>query len=144
MSEQALPIPAQDTPFQPVEASRAEATFNKIRRFAGPAMKGLGAVIAPSIAQGMLVEWLGRVSINDILAYVSKDVILWNQIDPHSQAKAVEMIKSVGGLRFATVEWAEKAISKDLPAVASLFISSPRAHCWIEKQLTIIRQECEK
>jgi len=118
------------------------SVFDKVKNLAGPTMRGLGSQFAPSIAKGLLIEYLGKVKTREIIEYVEHDVSLWEKLDINKD-KVRNTITSMtqGHLEWFTSEWAIDAIRKDLPGIASLFLGDDKARRWLERQITDIKQE---
>ena len=117
--------------------------FDKIKKLAGPTIRGLTSQLAPQICKGLLIEYLGKVDISDIMTYVEKNTSLWSQMSPEIQGKTRKTVVDLtqGHIEWLTPEWAINAIRKDLPRVASLFLGWRKARNWLDKQIAEIHQQ---
>ena len=113
------------------------------RRHAGPTMRGLASQFAPQICKGLLIEYLGKVGISDIMTYVEKDISLWSQMSPEVQEKTRNIVVKFtqGHIEWLTPEWSIDAIHKDLPRVASLFLGWRKARNWLDRQIIELHQQ---
>ncbi len=114
--------------------------FEKVQSLAGPSMRGLAAQFAPSITKGLLIEYLGKIKIEDIMSYVEKDVSLWSQT-PEYQAKIKKLARMQGNLSWLTSDWLIEAIRKDLPSLASMFLGWKKARNWLDRQVAELKQQ---
>lgn len=119
--------------------------FDKIKQMAGPTMRGLTSQLAPQITRGLLIEYLGKVKIADIIDYVEKDIPLWGKLDIANKNKAKKTIASLtqDHVEWFTSEWAIDAIRKELPRVASLFLGDVKARNWLDRQIVDIKQQLQ-
>ncbi len=115
--------------------------FNKVKAFAGPAMRGLGAQFAPAIAKGFLVDQLVGVPTKELIRYVEEDIPLWGLMKPEDQDKMIDLLGRVGQIDWLTADWVVAALREELPAAASLFLGWPEARSWLERQVQEIHQQ---
>ena len=115
--------------------------FEKVQSLAGPSMRGLAAQFAPSITKGLLIEYLGKIKIEDVMVYIEKDVSLWSQT-PEYQAKIKKLTRMQGkNLSWLTSVWVIEAVRKDLPGLASMFLGWRKARNWLDKQVIELKQQ---
>lgn len=105
----------------------------------GPVGRGLAGMVAPHVAAEILTSHLKEVPIVEVVGMIDGDVILWELADEDGREKAKQLIREFGGSGWITIDWAMKAVKKELPILASLFLSSPKCYQWLEKQVEIIR-----
>jgi len=117
--------------------------FDKVQKLAGPTMRGLTSQFAPLMCKGLLIEYLGKLKIADIIDYVENDISLWSKLDIANKDKAKKAIISLtqGHVGWFTSEWAINAIRKELPRVASLFLGDQKARSWLDRQIIDIKQQ---
>lgn len=115
--------------------------INQVQKLGGPTLRGLASHFAPQIAAGLMVEYLNKVKITEIITYVEKNISLWSQMTPEYQAKVCKMLSTQKNLSWLTTEWLIDAIRKDIPRLASLFLGWDKARNWLERQMDEIRQQ---
>lgn len=117
--------------------------LNKVQHLATPTMKGLAAQFLPEVVKGLLVEYLGKVSLQEIVKYIEEDAELWEQIPPQTQEKTKSFLNNLtkGHIDWFTTTWMINAISDDLPAVASLFLGWEEAQEWLDRQIVNIKEK---
>ncbi len=114
--------------------------INKAQRLAAPTMRGLASQFSPQITKGLLIEYLSKVELSDIMTYVEKNTSLWSQMTPEYQAKAKKVVKMQGGLNWLTSEWLIEAVRKDIPRLASLFLGWQKARNWLDRQVIDLKE----
>ena len=117
------------------------SVINKIKEMAAPALMGLGAQFVPDMAKGLIIEYIGKVPIDELIAYIEKNESLWDRLEPKHQAMAKKMASSLDDLSWLTAEWAINAIKEENPKIASLFLGWRKARNWLVRQAEIIRRE---
>ena len=117
--------------------------FDRVQSLAGPTMRGLASLAAPQICKGLLIEYLGKVKIGDLMSYVEKNTSLWGQVSLEHQKRAKKLVVSLdqGHTEWLTSEWAIEAVRKDLPRVASLFLGWKKARNWLDRQIVDVRNQ---
>ncbi len=112
-----------------------------VKKLGGPTLRGLNSHFAPQIAKGLLVEYLVKIKISEIITYVEKDMSLWAQMTPEYQAKTKKIFKMQNDLHWLTSKWLIDSIRKDIPRLASLFLGWKKALNWLDRQVAEIRQQ---
>jgi len=116
--------------------------FDRIQKLAGPTMRGLASQFAPQICKGLLIEYLAKVDIGDIMTEIENNTSLWSQMGTDYQEKIKKLVNMAQGhIEWLTSEWTINAIRKDLPRHASLFLGWRKARNWLDKQLAEIQQQ---
>ena len=107
------------------------------------AMKGFMLNNAPLIARGMLIEVLKQYKITTqvVIELVKYDQSLWLMLDPAHYGNVQKAIARVGNTEWLTTDWLIDAVRKDMPALASLFMSWPEAYDWLERQVAEVKKE---
>lgn len=106
----------------------------------GGLKKGLFSAFGPNVAKGALVSFLKDMEFKQVMDMVKKDEMLWDYVPDLQRSKVIEMASTMD-TSWLTVEWLIEAVRKDLPYVASYFLSSPKALTWLQKQVEDIQEK---
>ncbi|GEM_PF-1222954 len=107
--------------------------------FASGMMRQLAPEIAGSVVNELFKQW--QVDVTRIVADVQNDRSLWEDLSPEQRQQVVEMAGKVGNLDIITTQTVVHGIKDDFPAVASLFVSWPEAHEWLERQIADLKRQ---
>jgi len=117
-----------------------KVNFKRVRSFVET---GLVAELAPEVLKGFLIDFFESNNINTAEAteWIEGNKSLWGSLKPEQQAQMKRMAQKAGNLDFVNANWAINALRKDLPLLASLFLGWTKAHNWLERQLSEIKEE---
>lgn len=89
------------------------------------------------MAAGAITEMFSNwgVTVAMITEYVQSDRSLWGEMESGKRSQLGVLAQKVGNLDFITPEFLINSIRKDFPGVASLFLNSPSAREWLERQI---------
>jgi hypothetical protein len=111
--------------------------LDSIKRRLAPFGRGLMMEMIPGIAAGTINEFFHQwdVTVVKITQDVQDNRSLWNGMEPEKKRELGAIAQRVGNLDFITPEFLINSIRKDFPGVASLFLNSPSAGKWLERQI---------
>lgn len=116
--------------------------LNQVKEYARVLGKGFLMQRAPGIAAGLISELFREwnVDVAKIKADVHNDRDLWSNLTPEQWNHLRKACDMLGDLDFLTTDLVINAITKDYPGIASLFVNSPMAREWLEKQVATLKQ----
>lgn len=121
-------------------------SFKALKQLASTAGRGILLQMLPSIAGGVLTrffhEW--KVDEGKILYYVENNVSLWSMLEDQQREDLRGAVAFIGRDEFITPEWVINSIKNDFTAVAGLFLSSPAAAEWLNRQVEELKAEITK
>ena len=113
------------------------------------ATRSIVGISAPSIAKGLLVETLHReviyqkkrrkIDVKLLCELVDSKVSLWSLFPETTHRQAVALVSRLGNVEWFTADWAIDAIKEEHAALASLFLSWPKARNWLKRQMEEIK-----
>ena len=111
--------------------------LDSIKQRLVPFGKGLMQELVPRMAAGDITEMFSDwgVTVAMITEYVQSNHSLWGDMDEDKRRQLAVLAQKVGNLDFITSEFLINSIRKDFPEVASLFLNSPSAREWLERQI---------
>lgn len=105
--------------------------------------RGMVAQFAPDLVRSALVQLFQEreVSVQEAIEWVEHDHCLWGCMKPQHQNEVRKAARILGKVDWLTADWAIKALRKDLPALASLFLGWDEGKEWLERQITMIKEQ---
>ncbi|MFO7712130.1 MAG: hypothetical protein R6V51_02820 [Dehalococcoidia bacterium] len=118
---------------------------DQIKSYAQALGKGFLLDRAPGIAAGIINELFREwnVDVARIKADIHNDRDLWDNLTPAQWGHFNKARDMIGDMDFLTADLVIKAIAKDYPGIASLFLNSPSAYQWLEKQMASLKERLE-
>ena len=115
---------------------------SKIKQYAGLFGKGLLRESAPGVVAGIINELFHEwnVDIAKVTDHVQYRRSLWDELDPKYQ-QALKQAAKLSDLNFLTPSFVIHAISKEFPAVASLFLNWTAAGEWLAHQINDLKKQ---
>ena len=102
---------------------------------------GLVGRYAPKALRGIMKEYLGRVSFQEMVDWVQKDKSLWAEIPPGYHATLNRLGPKLGEMEWFTVEWIIEVGRETSPSLASLFVGWPEGQEWLERNIQEIKNK---
>jgi hypothetical protein len=116
--------------------------LDSIKQCLAPFGRGLMQELVPGIAAGTITEMFSNwgVTVAMITEYVQSNQSLWGEMEQEKRKQLGILARKVGSLDFITPEFLINSIRKDFPGVASLFLNSPSAGEWLERQIDELKE----
>lgn len=119
--------------------------LDQIKNYAQALGKGMLLDMVPSIAKGLINDLFGEwnASVSKITADIHADRDFWSNLTDEQWEHFRKVRDMLGDMDFLTADLVVNAIAKDYPGIASLFLNSPMAYQWLEKQMASLKKRLE-
>lgn len=124
--------------------------FSNLKSLGSLTAKGLISANAPNIIKGVMIELLytealykGRrrkINVKFLVELVEANQNLWELFPEGLLDKFKNVLAQIGDINWFTAEWIIEAIKGEHSSLASLFLSWRKAHNWLERQASEIKE----
>lgn len=95
----------------------------------------------PSIARGIFVQLLRKVSIQEAVDWVNSNHYLWDQIDQEHREQIMGYAPRIHDWSWLTSDWLIENLASDVPHLSSLFLGWDEGRAWLDRQIADLKQQ---
>ena len=116
--------------------------MGQVKHYGGFLGKGLLQELTPTVTAGLISELFQQwnVTLESITNDIQYNRSLWAGMSDEEKHQLAHAAKQLGTLDFFTPGFFINAITKDFPAIASLFLNWMMAGEWLARQITELKE----
>lgn len=104
-------------------------------------MTGFLETEAPGILKGVFIQLLQDISVTEAAVWVNNNHRLWDEIDEEHKEQIRTYAPKIKDWSWLTSDWFIINVSRELPALASLFLGWKKGRNWLDRQIVDLKKE---